>query len=120
MMTQRLKIKGKEHVARYVRFRDMDARHGNRSTVTIVTSLPYEEVVDLFTEPGEWSVTYEYEPKVDGEGNVVYQEPERVVDCTDYEKLLRILDTRTGLLEVVVSKMTDGEALTELRDALNG
>lgn len=97
-----LKIKGGEYAAPFVRFRDMDFIHGNRNTVTILTEQSYAEVVGLFDDPGEWSV-------VNGETEK---------DCTDYCKLLSIKDTRNGVLEVVMSKMTDGEILAELKEAL--
>lgn len=114
-----LNIKGSEHLVDFVRFRDADRSHGNRGTVTIVTAMGYDEVVRLFSEPGEWSVTRSYEPRLDAEGNVVYQEPDNVIDCTGYEKLLCITDTRSGVLEVAMGKITDSEALSELREAMN-
>ena len=98
----KLKIKGGEYAVQFVRFRDMDFVNGNRDTVTIRTEQSYAEVVGLFDDPGEWSV-------VNGETEK---------DCTDYCKLLSIKDTRNGVLEVVMSKMTDGEILAELKEAL--
>lgn len=103
-----LNIKGNEHEAKFVRFRDADFRNGNRSTATIVTELRYAEIVELFTNPGEWSLTKRYD-----------HDPDIVTDCTDYEKLLSITDTRTGVFEVVLGKATDGEILAELLEELN-
>ena len=101
-MQKIVKIKGGEYAVPFFRFREKDFSFGNRDTVLILTELSYAEVVDLFSEPGEWSVA----------------NGEIVTDCTDYCKLLSIKDTRTGVLEVVLSKMTDGEILAELREAL--
>lgn len=115
-----LKIKNREIVLEFARVRERDLDHDRRNTVTILTSMSYEEVVALFSAPGVWSVTRKYEPKTDTEGNVVYQEPDAVTDCTEYEKLLCIKDTRTGVLEVVMSKITAEEALAELKEVLNG
>ena len=114
-----LNIKGAEHLVEFVRFREADRSHEKRGTVTIVTAMGYDEVVRLFSEPGEWSVTRSYEPKLDVDGNIIYQEPDVVIDCTDYEKLLCITDTRAGVLEVVMGEITDSEALAELQEALN-
>ena len=118
-MTNLVKIKGNEYMVPFARFREKDYRHNYRGTVTIVTELPYAEVVDLFSAPGEWSVIKRFDPITDAEGNV-QQEPDIVTDCTDYEVLCSIKDTRTGVLEVVVGKITDSEALAELREVLNG
>lgn len=114
-----LKIKGGEYTVPFVRHRDKDRRHEERSTVTIVFDLEYATVVALFSEPGEWSHTRRYDPKTDAEGNVIYQEPDIVTDCTDYDRLLSIKDNRNGVLEVVMGKITAEEALAELVEALN-
>lgn len=104
-----LNIKGIEYEAKFVRFRDADFRNGNRSTVTIVTELSYAEVVELFSDPSEWSLTQKHE-----------LEPDIVTDCTGYDVLCSIRDNRDGLLEVVMGKITDSEALAELREVLDG
>jgi hypothetical protein len=107
MMTRLIKVKGTEYPVPFVRFRDRDYSFSNRSTVTIVTDLSYETVFALFSDPGEWSDIRRYE---DG--------TEIVTDCTGYDRLLSIRDTRTGVLEVVMGKMTDSEILAELLEAL--
>jgi hypothetical protein len=43
-----------------------------------------------------------------------------VTDCTGYDVLCSIRDNRGGLLEVVMGKITDSEALAELRQVLEG
>lgn len=117
-MKRIVKIKGGEHDIQFVRFREKDFLFGGRNTVTILTELSYAEVVDLFSDPGEWSVVTKYEPRTGKDGEVIYQQPDTETDCTDYFKLISIKDTRTGVLEIVLSKMTDSEALAELREAL--
>lgn len=107
MMQRLIKIKDTEYQVSFVRFRDRDYHYGNRSTVTIVTDLEYSAVVALLSEPGEWYAIKRYEDAED-----------IVTDCTDYSKLLSIRDTRTGVLEVVLGKMTDSEILAELLEAL--
>ena len=113
-----LRIKGGEYVVPHVIYREKDPFNGKRSTVTIITELEYAAVVALFSDPGEWSHTKQFEPRMDTEGNVVHQEPDIVKDCTDYDTLLSIKDNRCGMLEVVLSKITAEEALTELKEVL--
>lgn len=119
MMTNLIRIKSNEYQVPFVRFRETDYRHDRRSTVTIVTELEYAAVVALFTDPGEWSAVRHYEPFTDAEGNTV-QEADIVTDCTGYDVLCSIRDNRDGLLEVVMGKITDSEALAELREVLEG
>ena len=110
MTTKLLKVNGAEHPAEFIRFRENDFTHGRRSTVTILTRKSYAEVLELFSNPGDWSVI---------ERNEKSPELNTEIDCTDYCKLLNIKDTRTGVLEVVMSKMTDSEVLAELLEELN-
>lgn len=119
MMTNLIRIKGTDYPVPFVRFREKDFRYDRRSTVTIVTELEYAAVVALFTDPGEWSAVRHYAPFTDAEGNTV-EEADIVTDCTGYDVLCSIRDNRDGLLEVVMGKITDGEALAELREALEG
>lgn len=107
MMQNLIKVKDTEYPVSLLFFRDRDYHYGRRSTVTIVTDLEYAAVVDLFSEPVEWYAIKRYEDAED-----------IVTDCTDYSKLLSIRDTRTGVLEVVLGKMTDSEILAELLEAL--
>ena len=113
-----MKINGVEYEAKHVGLRGRDGLAGSRSTVRIVTDLEYAAVVDLFSNPGEWSYIRKYDPETDGEGNVIYQEPDNVTDCTEYDRLLSIKDYRNGTLEVVMGKITAEEALAELVEAL--
>lgn len=115
-----LNIKGNEYEVAIAAFRETDILHERRSTVTLMTNFAYSEVVELFTNPGEWSITEKFVPSTDANGNVTYQRPDRVRDCVEYTVLCSIRDKRDGLLEVVMGKITDSEALAELREVLNG
>ena len=106
-MTSLIRIKGTDYPVPFFRIRDEDVRHGGRSTVTIITELEYAAVVALFSEPGEWYAVRQYE-----------NDPDIVTDCTDYDRLVSIKDNRSGVLEVVMGKITAEEALAELVEAL--
>ena len=107
-MNKIIRIKGTDYPVPFFRIRDEDLSYGRRSTVTIVTDLEYAAVVALFSEPGEWFAIMQYE-----------NDPDIVKDCTAFDQLLSIKDNRTGVLEVVMGKITAEEALAELLEALN-
>lgn len=114
MISYTVKTSGGEYSAKFVRFRDIDPRYAGRGTVTLLLDLPYSTVKDLFSTPGEWSVTKHFTTDIPN----AEHDPDIVADCADYSVLCCISDCQDGVLEVVVGKMTDSEILEELRGVL--
>lgn len=114
MVNYIVKISGVEYTAKYVRFREIDPHYNWRETATVLMDIPYDTAKSIFTDPGEWSVLKRFTSSIPDE------EPETdiVIDCTDYDVLCCITDHQDGVLEVVIGKMTDSEALAELKEAL--
>ena len=81
--------------------------------VRIVTEMEYAEAKALFSDPGEWSVIERPAAIKYADGTAI--QPEDIVtDCTGYDVLRSITDTMAGTLEIVVSEITDSEALAVL------
>ena len=108
MANRKIRIKGAEYSVPFAHFCEWNSGFKGRSTVSFTAGMEYADAVALFTNPGEWSVVVQHEG-----------EAENARDCTDYDVLCSIKDTRDGTLEVVMGKISDGEALEELMEALN-
>lgn len=109
MVNRKVRIKDTEFPVPFVHFCERNSGFDCRSTVSFTAEMEYATVVALFTDPGEWSVVVQHE-----------DEEAVVNDCTSYDVLCRIVDRRNGMIDVVVGKITDGEALEELLEVLNG
>lgn len=96
-----------------------DLTWDDRDTKTIRTAMTFEEASALFVDGLEWSIVYVQELYDDKTGNIVQEEPE-IYDNSDYCVAGDITDHRDGTVSVKMGKITDGEALAELMEVLNG
>lgn len=114
-MTKHLiKIKDKEYPAKFV----LLAR-GDINTVRFLVEMSHAEATELFSSPGEWFAIRRHDPYVNNAGEEQTL-PDNITDCSEFEVLRSIKDTRDGMLEVVMGKITDSEVLAELMEVLNG
>ncbi len=98
--------------------RTMDRDWDGRESKAITCALTYQEALALFTEDAAWSIVYQAEDCLDENGNAVTPEPEEY-DNSAYSVPGPITDNRDGTVTVKMGKITDGEALAELMEALN-
>lgn len=97
------------------RDRDWDERESKSITV----SMTYEQAKALFVDDVPWSIVYQEDGYVDEAGETITPEPV-VYDNSDYSVSGPITDNRDGTVTVKMGRITDGEALAELKEALRG
>lgn len=95
-----------------------DRGWGGRDSKTIRCVMTYEEAEQLFRDDTEWSIVYQPEAYVDENGQTVTPDPV-IYDNSDYTVAGDIIVHRDGTVSVKMGKITDAEALAELREALN-
>ena len=81
-------------------------------------ALTYEEAKSMFVDDAPWAIVYQEDRYMDENGETVTPEPV-VYDNSDYSVSGPITDNRDGTVTVKMGKITDSEALAELREALN-
>ena len=97
-----------------IRDRDWD----DRESKSITVSMTYEQAKSLFVDDVPWAIVYQEDGYVDEAGETITPEPV-VYDNSDYSVSGPITDNRDGTVTVKMGKITDSEALAELREALN-
>ena len=95
-----------------------DRNWGGRDSKTIRCAMTCEEAKNLFHDDVEWSIVYYPKAYVDENGQAVTPEPE-IYDNSDYCIAGDITDHRDGTVSVKMGKITDAEALAELKEALD-
>ena len=100
-----------------LRERVQDADWQNRRSMAITVSMTYAEAASLFVDDVEWGHVYQGAPHNGENGEIIVPDP---VDYNDSEYSVAgsITDNRNGTVTVKMGKITDGEALAELREAL--
>ena len=98
--------------------RTQDRDWDDRESKSITVSMTYEQAKDLFVDDVQWAIVYQEDSCVDENGETVTPEPV-VYDNSDYSVSGPITDNRDGTVTVKMGKITDSEALAELREALN-
>lgn len=97
-----------------IRDRDWD----DRDSKSITAALTYEQAKALFVDDVQWAIVYQEDSYMDENGETVTPEPV-VYDNSDYSVSGPITDNRDGTVTVKMGKITDSEALAELKEALN-
>ena len=97
-------------------YRDKD--WDNRDSMAVTLEMTYEEAVATFVSDMEWGHVHQDPAYVNEAGETVTPDPV-VYDDSDYSVAGPITDHRDGTVTVKMGKITDGEALAELREALN-
>ena len=95
-----------------------DRDWNNRESKAITVALTYEEAKSMFVDDAPWAIVYQEDSYMDENGETVTPEP-AVYDNSDYSVSGPITDNRDGTVTVKMGKITDSEALAELREALN-
>ena len=98
--------------------RTMDRDWDGRESKAITCAMTYQEACSLFTEDAVWSIVYQEPEYLDENGDTVTPEPVEY-DNSAYSVAGPVTDNRDGTVTVKMGKITDGEALAELREALN-
>ena len=95
-----------------------DRDWNNRESKAVTVALTYEEAKSMFVDDAPWAIVYQEDSYMDETGETVTPEPV-VYDNSDYSVSGPITDNRDGTVTVKMGKITDSEALAELREALN-
>lgn len=104
----------------------------NRASKAITLEMDYATAIALFVDGLAWSIIQQNEVptyQVDKDGNAVLDEngnpiqtgtemQETVFDNSEYDVAGAITDHRNGTITAKMGKITDAEALAELREAL--
>ena len=77
-----------------------------RESLAVTVSMTYEEAVAIFTDDVVWGHVYQDENNT------------QEYDDSEYSVAGSITDNRNGTVTVKMGKITDGEALAELREVL--
>ena len=110
---------GERQIAATVSGIHNDRSWDGRDSKTIRCAMAYEEAAALFVNGIEWSIVYVPDAYVNENGKTVQPETE-IYDNSDYCVAGDITDHRDGTVSVKMGKITDGEALAELMEVLNG
>lgn len=98
-----------------------DAEWNNRASKAITLEMTYEEAAALFVDGLKWSIVQREEVSAyyDKDGELIGTETQDTeFDNGDYDVAGSITDNRDGTITVKMGKITDGEALAELMEAL--
>lgn len=98
--------------------RTADRDWDGRESKAITCALTYQEACALFTEDAVWSIVYQEPEYLDENGDTVTPEPVEY-DNSAYSVAGPVTDNRDGTVTVKMGKITDGEALAELKEALS-
>lgn len=104
----------------------------NRASKAITLEMDYATAIALFVDGLAWSIIQQNEVptyQVDKDGNAVLDEngnpiqtgtemQETVFDNSEYDVAGAITDHRNGTITAKMGKITDAEALAELREVL--
>ena len=90
----------------------------NWESKAVTVALTYEEAKSMFVDDAPWAIVYQEDSYMDENGETVTPKPV-VYDNSDYSVSGPITDNRDGTVTVKMGKITDSEALAELREALN-
>lgn len=97
---------------------DHDRLWDNRESKSITLAMTYEDAKALFVDDVDWAIVYQENDYMDENGEMVTPEPV-VYDNSDYSVSGPITDNRDGTVTVKMGKITDSEALAELKEALS-
>lgn len=97
-----------------------DREWDNRPSKAITLEMTYEEAAALFVDGLKWSIVQREEVPVYGDNSELIgtETQDTEFDNGDYDVAGSITDNRDGTITVKMGKITDGEALAELMEAL--
>ena len=97
-----------------------DPKWDYRDVEEITITATAEEAKALFPDGAEWELVQTFEPYVDGETGETVQ-PEPIIHShSEFCVSGAVIDHRNGKVTIRMGKITDAEALAELKEALNG
>ena len=95
-----------------------DAKWDWRQSKTIELEMDYATAAGLFVDDLEWAIVYQPDSYIDPDtGDTITPDPE-IYDNSEYSVAGPITDNRNGTVSVKMGKITDGEALAELMEAM--